>query len=429
VRSFPRTARGRLIAATSVAALALGTVTPLAVPTALAAISADDLKDKQKRVDKKVEKAKGDVHESSRRLAKAQARLSAAQSRLDSARAALATARGRVAVAAERDAQMQAELQEAEARLEQARQELEAGRQAMKEQEQEVVDTITGFYQQGDPKLLTFSALLRSESPADLTRQSELRSSIVGRETSAFDELHATEVLLEVRRREVSAIRDQVAEQRAAAAENLADKEEAESAAETARQQVATLVGDRRSARQSANRAKAADERTLRRLEAESRRVSEMLKRRAAAALRRQQAQQAAPVQRGGFLSWPTPGPVTSPFGYRKHPIYGYWGMHDGVDFAPGCGVALRASAPGTVVSSYWSDVYGRRLIIDHGAVAGKGLASVYNHASSYTVGVGERVERGETIGYVGSSGWSTGCHLHFTVMANGKAVAPFNWM
>ena len=60
---------------------------------------------------------------------------------------------------------------------------------------------------------------------------------------------------------------------------------------------------------------------------------------------------------------------------------------------------------------------------------AGRGVATIYNHASGYNVGVGARVAEGQVIGYEGSTGWSTGCHLHFTVMANGQAVDPMNWL
>jgi murein DD-endopeptidase MepM/ murein hydrolase activator NlpD len=81
------------------------------------------------------------------------------------------------------------------------------------------------------------------------------------------------------------------------------------------------------------------------------------------------------------------------------------------------------------VLSRYWSDSYGNRLIIDHGVAKGVGLATIYNHATHYTVSTGQQVRRGQVIGYVGTTGWSTGCHLHFTVMDNGKAVDPMNWL
>jgi murein DD-endopeptidase MepM/ murein hydrolase activator NlpD len=164
-----------------------------------------------------------------------------------------------------------------------------------------------------------------------------------------------------------------------------------------------------------------------------------MLRKRALAALRRQRAQARAQARSQarsqastpspGLLAYPVEGYVTSPFGFRTHPIYHYWGLHDGVDFGGGCGTPLRAAAPGKVVSSYFSGVYGNRLVIDHGVLGGKGIATIYNHASGYNVGVGDQVQEGQVIGFEGSTGWSTGCHLHFTVMANGQAVDPMNWL
>ena len=107
----------------------------------------------------------------------------------------------------------------------------------------------------------------------------------------------------------------------------------------------------------------------LRKLEKEQQQIEEMLRKRALAALRRQRAEaranarsSAASHPEPGLLAYPVEGYVTSPFGYRTHPIYHYWGLHDGVDFGGGCGTPLRAAAPGKVVSSYFSGVYGNRL-------------------------------------------------------------------
>ncbi len=130
-----------------------------------------------------------------------------------------------------------------------------------------------------------------------------------------------------------------------------------------------------------------------------------------------------------GFLDLPVAGRVTSPYGYRVHPIYGYYGLHDGTDFGAGCGSPLRAVADGTVVSAYYSSTYGYRLYVSVGRVNGHSLVVVYNHASSYRVGVGDKVTRGETVGYVGSTGWSTGCHLHFTIMQDGDTVDPMGYL
>ena len=120
---------------------------------------------------------------------------------------------------------------------------------------------------------------------------------------------------------------------------------------------------------------------------------------------------------------------MTSPYGYRRHPIYGYWGLHDGTDFRAPCGTPERAAGSGTVISKVWSDVYGNRLYLDLGQVNGKNMTVVYNHMTSYAANTGERVRRGETVGYAGSTGWSTGCHLHFTVLLDGSPVDPMNYM
>ena len=419
MRFFPRTARRRMAAAVAAVAVALGAVS---VPYA----SADDLKHKQKSVERKVDHAHEDLDESSRQLGRATARLEAAQASLAQAKSKLAIAQGKLTVAQERDAEMQAELVAAEAELTAAEADLVAGREELGTQRHVVASTISDIYMQGDPELLAFASMLNSETTADLTRRAEVRNVVVGRETRAYDELHAAEVLLEVRRRQVSEARDDVAAKRAAAADHLVVMQGLEQEAEAAKSSVRALVGERASARAQARVARAADLQKLKKLEREAARIKDMLRKRALAALRRSHSR-SGPT--GGFLDYPTGGPITSPFGYRVHPIYGYWGLHDGADFGPGCGAPIRAAASGRVVSEYYSSVYGRRLIIDHGAVAGVGLATIYNHASGYNVGVGAQVDRGQVIGYVGNSGWSTGCHLHFTVMSNGSAVDPANWL
>ena len=125
----------------------------------------------------------------------------------------------------------------------------------------------------------------------------------------------------------------------------------------------------------------------------------------------------------------PVDGYVTSPFGWRTHPIYGYRSLHDGIDYGAGCGTPIVSPANGVVLEQYYQSAWGNRIIIDHGFHRGAGLATISNHLSSYAVSAGERVKRGQVIGYVGTTGWSTGCHLHFTVLQNGSPVNPMNWL
>jgi len=413
-----------MAAATAAAAIALGT---LSVPAA----TADDLKDRQKQVEKKIDRAHDQVEESSKQLRTAGERLEAARGQLSDARTALATARGKLAVAQERDAAAAALLVQAEATLAQAEADLVAGEADAEAQRDVVGDTIMRLYTEGDADLVAFSSLMDAESAQDLSRRAEVNEAMVDKQTNDYDRLQATEVLLEVHQDQVADARDDVAEQREQASENLAETQQFEVEAEDAKVSVVALVGERASARAEASKIRARDVRKLKQAEREKAKIEEMLRRRAAAALRRARAQAADHGRVGpttGLLQMPVGGGMTSPFGYRTHPIYGYWGLHDGADFGGGCGQAIVAAESGRVISSYWSAVYGNRLIIDHGALAGAGVATIYNHASSYTVSSGTQVQRGEVIGYVGDSGWSTGCHLHFTVMANGQAVNPANY-
>lgn len=126
-----------------------------------------------------------------------------------------------------------------------------------------------------------------------------------------------------------------------------------------------------------------------------------------------------------GVLSRPVPGPVTSSFGQRRHPVLGIRRLHAGVDLSAGCGDPIRAAAPGRVALVGFDEESGHRLELDHGRVGGHRLVTVYLHAQGWSVGRGEVVRRGEVVGRVGSTGLSTGCHLHFGVRVDGSYTDP----
>src|SRR5215213_2864094 len=284
-------------------------------------------------------------------------------------------------------------------RLVNAQTDLATGQQALADQRVQVTSTITTIYQEGDPELLAFASLLDAQTPADLATRMEARNVIVGRETRAYDDLHAAEVLLEVREDEVRA----------------------------AKAKVRQLFDRARQARRAAAQARQHDRAVLARLRQRENAIKERILAQARRAARHSRSGFSGDT--GGFLSAPVSGSVTSSFGYRKHPIYGYWGLHNGTDFGAGCGQPLYAVGGGTVMARYYSASYGNRLYLNLGMVNGKNLTVIYNHLSGYAAGAGERVSRGEVVGYVGTTGWSTGCHLHFTVMVNGTPVNPMNWM
>ena len=143
--------------------------------------------------------------------------------------------------------------------------------------------------------------------------------------------------------------------------------------------------------------------------------------------LRKQEAAaQAAKIRGTGQLMWPMPssGVVTSEFGLRLHPVYGVFRQHWGIDIQANYGANIIASDSGTVIISEYNSSYGNYIVIDHG----NGFTTLYAHMSSRAVGVGAAVGKGQIIGYVGTTGVSTGPHLHFEVSKNGEKVDPLKY-
>lgn len=122
-----------------------------------------------------------------------------------------------------------------------------------------------------------------------------------------------------------------------------------------------------------------------------------------------------------GQMIVPCLGEITSGFGWRVHPILGYQRFHSGLDFGADYGTTINASDSGTVIFAGWYGGYGNAVIIDHGG----GVTTLYGHASELYVSEGQTVQRGQPIATVGSTGLSTGPHLHFEVRQNGDPVDP----
>ena len=126
-----------------------------------------------------------------------------------------------------------------------------------------------------------------------------------------------------------------------------------------------------------------------------------------------------------GKLAWPATGPLISGFGYRIHPILGINRFHSGIDIAAPYGTAVKAAAGGEVIQAGYFGGYGYSIMLYHGG----GYATWYAHLSSINVSMGQMVERGSVIGLVGSTGWSTGPHLHFEIRINGVPQNPMGYL
>ena len=135
------------------------------------------------------------------------------------------------------------------------------------------------------------------------------------------------------------------------------------------------------------------------------------------------------PTAVAGTLATPLAADLlrTSGFGRRTSPITGQAGeLHSGQDFAAACGTAVTAAAAGSVTSAEWHPYGGgNRVVVDHG----NGVETTYNHLSNMSVAPGDELKRGNVVGFSGTTGDSTGCHLHFEVLIKGKAVDPLGWL
>lgn len=136
-------------------------------------------------------------------------------------------------------------------------------------------------------------------------------------------------------------------------------------------------------------------------------------------------------VATSGMWAYPLPSwyPVTSPFGYRYHPIYGQMILHSGVDLGAPCGTTALATANGVVTEVSYNSISGNYVTLNYGMVGGNSYQAMFLHLSAQTVSVGQHVSTGQTVGLVGTTGSSTGCHLHYEFIINGESVDPMNYM
>jgi murein DD-endopeptidase MepM/ murein hydrolase activator NlpD len=159
-------------------------------------------------------------------------------------------------------------------------------------------------------------------------------------------------------------------------------------------------------------------------LEQDSLAIGNLIQQKVAAAIARETAAKALGkrfTSGTGIFGFPSDASISSPFGWRMHPVLGYQRFHAGLDFAGNYGSPIRAADSGTVIFAGWYGGYGNAVIISHG----KGITTLYGHSSQLYVSEGQSVQRGQQIAAVGSTGLSTGPHLHFEVRRDGTPTDP----
>jgi murein DD-endopeptidase MepM/ murein hydrolase activator NlpD len=408
----------------AVACLALVGVVVATLPTASDVVASD-----QAKVSKQLKETGEALDNANRKVKKAMSAWNRANDRLPGAREKLRTARQSEAEAKQTQRIAELKLQSAESALQVNLNRQGATKRRITEIQSKMDSVARGLYQQGP--FAEMEVVLSAADPGDFTLRLAALNSIGQSQARIGNELATVQADLVMQGVEREALK-LAAERDAMEATQAAERaEQARVAAAQAEQQIRSLVSARRAAAQRAKQHRGAVQARYQRLKIEQARIQ-----RAAAAAARREAARLAALKRqsqssddvpssSGALRWPVDGGrISGHVGPRVHPIYGYNSCHTGLDIAAPSGTPVYASANGTVAVIGSGGPYGTSIMVAHG----DGLTTFYAHLSSVAVSQGEQVSTGQRIGGVGSTGWSTGPHLHYETRIHGTAYDPMGW-
>jgi murein DD-endopeptidase MepM/ murein hydrolase activator NlpD len=399
----PSARRIRLLAAAAVAAGILA-----AVPAG----GAQSLYDRQSQVNEKI----ADLREA---IVAAEHKEGVLSSEIQAARSQMDALEGDIGALSETIARLERDLAAHRARLarledlfdEQTR-ELERLKHEYATAQRILETRLVQLYQEREAD--SFEVLLQVQSLGDLLNQIEYFDSVGRQDQAISNQIKTLKSEIRVARAQTRATKAQVAKATAILADETAQQLVARAELLARQQALAAARASRQSMLASVRSQRHSDEEDLDQMQAASAAIAARIRAQAGSS---SGGSTGSGVSASGFV-WPVNGVVTSGFGMR-------WGrMHEGIDIAAPCGTPIRAVASGSVIYGGWMDGYGNIVVIDHG----NGLATAYAHQSAIYVGGGE-VSQGQTIGAVGSTGHSTGCHLHFEVRVNGSPVDPMGYL
>ena len=415
----------------------LAAVCSLALAVGVAAPSGADTGDDKRAADQKVQDIKAALDDTSADLTNAYLQLQATQAQLPTAQAALAQAQAGEQSATQHNDTVAAQLTVAKANEARALGDQAANATQLADS-QVTLDRFAADLFQGGSNGSQMSVAFGDESAGDFASRVVLADQVGSMADSAIKELKnaraeatANEAYLRAVQGEVTALKKQAEDSLTAAAS-------ARAAATAAKEHLDALLAQQAAYAAQVEAKKVDELNRLAAAEAEQATLLATLESQARAAAAAEAARAAAAAAAGrtysptvggtGFLTPAANGPITSPFGQRFHPILLVWKLHSGTDFGVPCGTPVVAAADGTVLSAGWGGGDGNRIVIDHGIVSGVDLVTTYNHLTSFVV-TGGAVKRGQLIAYSGTTGYSTGCHLHFETLENGQFVDPAKWL
>lgn len=425
--------------------------------------AADELDDQQAALQSEIANSNTAISGYSAQLDAATAEVSQSRAALADARAVLARATSERDAAAVVDAQKAAELAEAEQALSSAQEAVAVGQQGVAVQKSKAAADMRTSRQQNTAMLSIGMLFVETSDAGDVSSRVQWASTLYNANAAEVNRLTQMQLQLQNDQTLMANLEDKARVVREAAAAHLAVTQAAERAADEAADRVAELLAANEAAEAAAAKV-LADERannqamqeemdavTQRIQQRNAERAAEAARQAAAAEAARQAAAEAArqaaanaarqsyqpaasepvaaAVSSGFPLSKPANGWYSSYFGYRTNPVLGYSELHDGLDIAASCGSPLYAAADGWVTDMYYGSGWGWKLTIDNGWIDGVQVSTGYNHAQGYIVSPGQWVSRGQVVGYTGTTGLSTGCHLHFHVWINGQVTDPLNYL
>jgi murein DD-endopeptidase MepM/ murein hydrolase activator NlpD len=363
------------------------------------------------------EHAAQEAHEAAE-LAAASKALAKAKSDLVVARQALATAQSEFERARAVDAQAQTDLDAAVLAEERAARDLVGVESRIAARLTDLGRLARTAYQ-SNGSMGEWAIVLSSTNPNQLAERIAFLQSIGSAGNAVIAELAAARADLLNAQDRLAAARQQEELKRAAAAAALVAMSTKAMMAKAAEEQVNAVVRARQAAFEAARKAAIEDRRQYQVLIAQSGALGARINDLAA-----RNARSADPPKGTGEFVLPGTGPVTSPYGPRLHPILNYVKVHTGTDLGAGDGIVYAAD-DGVVLFTEYNIAYGNMTVIDHGKVGGLRLTTLYAHQAAVGVKPGDTVLRGQAIGVVGSTGYSTGPHLHFEVRVDGEPLDP----
>lgn len=363
---------------------------------------ADDLEDELQDIQGQIDESRSSQESWQQVIEDVAVKLKAIQADLDAANARLKSIQ-------DEQAKVNAEIRQTEEEIRKA--------QAYLEQRQKVLNLrVRSIYKFGQLNYL--EVIMGAKSFSDFANRLELLKRIIQSDYSLILEIQDQKVKIEAKKAEL--------EQDRARLDALAEE------AKKVQAEVAKKKAEQQRVLDNAKANKAAAAQMEQDLIARSNAVKDLIQERIRQAEAARQAQQEESggsddnyVQGTGQLSWPCSGVITSPYGYRTHPIFGRTIYHSGMDIGVDYGTPIHAADSGTVIYSGWISGYGSAVIIDHGG----GMQTLYGHNQSLNVSEGQSVSKGAVIAFAGSTGNSTGPHCHFEVEINGQAVDPMGYL